>query len=327
MNLISLKEQVSRTSDFCSFPGSMKPEHVQFVLSLRFPLDSEAFVFEHNGKIIGRVLLQASTLSKEDGHFGLFYLLPEYKDLFPQLWNECEKWFKQRGMKKVTGPYIFTTFFPYRFRYDQDQKTYPWEPTAFHDQLSIFLENGFGINQIYFSNFLQDYGVFETKGTKELEEATKLGFSHRTISLDTLKADIKDIYQLSMKGFTDNFLFAPIPFELFENLYLSSFKDVDLRLSCMQYDPLGKAIGFNFTFFDGEQIVIKTVCVDPDYRGKGLLNAGIRYSMLQAFKHYPNIKRVATALIHEDNGPSKHVANQTQNRMRHEYVLLEKGIS
>lgn len=326
MNLISLKDSPEQKPVFCSFPGSMKTEHVQFVLSLQFPLESEAFVFEEKGKIIGRVLLQASTISKENGHFGLFYLHPDHKELFPQIWNDCCSWFKKRAISKVSGPYIYTTFFPYRFRYDQNEKTFPWEPTPFHDQLSMFMTNGFSINQMYFSNFLEDYGIFETKGTKELEEATKLGFVHKTISSETLKKDIKAIYELSMKGFTENFLFAPIPFELFENLYLSSFKEVDLRLSCMQYDPQGKAIGFNFTFFDGEQIVIKTVCVDPAHRGKGLLNAGIRFSMLQAFKLYPHIKKVATALIHEDNAASKHVANQTQNRMRHEYVLLEKEI-
>ena len=184
----------------------------------------------------------------------------------------------------------------------------------------------FRVHQTYFTNFIDGYGSFATKGTRELAESLKLGFKMREITQETIEADVKIIYDLSMQGFTDNYLFAPIPYELFKSIYVPSFQSVDLRLSCIQEDPQGKAVGFNFTFIMDGQIVIKSVCVVPEFRGKGLLNAGIRHSMVKAMELFPEVQKVAAALIHEDNGPSKHVANETQDRKRHEYVLMSKDL-
>jgi hypothetical protein len=224
------------------------------------------------------------------------------------------------------GPYIYSTFFPYRFRVDAHPERFSWEPNQPLHEPEVFRQLGFQDHQTYFTNVIENYGVFATKGTKELTEAQVQGFTMREIDRNNLESEVKIIYDLSMQGFTENYLFFPIPFELFKSIYVPSFQALDVRTSCLQFDPSGRPVGFNFTFVAEEQIVIKSVCVLPEYRGKGLLNAGIRYTMLKCMEYYPDIKRVATALIHEDNGPSKHVANQTANRSRHDYVLLLKEL-
>ncbi len=339
MKLISLNDVPQFKNNFCELadrllspedkPYAMKPEYVSKILDLKFPVPSEAFFMEaQSGEFFGRILLQGSTLDKELGHWGLFCLSSstKYKESFLKLWPEIEAWFKDHGIKKIVGPYLYTTFFPYRLRTDHLLARYGWEPNQPAVDLDVFKALGFKTHQIYFTNFIDGYGSFAHKGTKELDESIKQGFKMREITKESLHNDVRIIYDLSMEGFTENYLFAPIPFELFQSIYVPSFQSVDLRLSCIQENPQGKAIGFNFTFIMDDQIVIKSVCVAPEYRGKGLLNAGIRWSMLRAMELFPNIKKIATALIHEDNGPSKHVANETLDKKRHEYVLLHKDL-
>lgn len=339
MRLISLNDHLEWKEVFCNLSTrvlsdedkkfALKPEYASKIMDLKFPVPSEGFFFEDpTGEFFGRILLQGSVLDPELGHWGLFCLSsqPKHQDMFIQLWPQVERWFHDYGIKKIVGPYLYTTFFPYRLRTDQLSEKYAWEPNQPRVDVEVFQKLGFNIHQTYFTNFIDGYGIFETKGTKEYEEAVKLGFRFREMTKDTIENDVKIIYDLSMKGFTDNYLFAPIPFELFQSIYVPSFQSVDLRTSCIQEDPQGNPIGFNFTFVMDDQIVIKSVCVLPEYRGKGLLNAGIRYTMLRAMSLYPQVKKVATALIHEDNGPSRHVANLTVDRQRHEYVLMSKDV-
>lgn len=340
MRLISLNDYPQWKSVFCNLgnrvlsdadkPYAMKPEYVDKILDLKFPVPSEGFFLEDpTGEFFGRIFLQGSVLDPEIGHWGLFLLSnqPKHREGFIKiLWPEIEGWFKTFGIKKVIGPYLYTTYFPYRLRSDDLPERYSWEPNQPKIDLEVFKALNFDVHQTYFSNIIEGYGVFATKGTREYEEALKNGFKFREVRKDEVKEDIKILYELSMKAFTDNYLFAPIPFELFESIYVPSFQSLDLRLSCILEDPQGKPIGFNFTFIQDDQIVIKSVCVLDEYRGKGLLNATFRWSMLQAMKLYPNVQRVATALIHEDNIATKHVANQSQDRLRHEYVLLSKDL-
>ncbi|MBA2403325.1 MAG: hypothetical protein H0V66_01030 [Bdellovibrionales bacterium] len=340
MKLVSLNDHPDWKEVFCNLTNrflsdsdknfALKPEYASKILELQFPVPSEAFFFEDpTGEFFGRILLQGSVLDKEQGHWGLFCLspMPKHQEMFLKLWPEIEAWFTSRGMTKIVGPYLYTTFFPYRLRSDEQPERYGWEPNQPKVDLDVFKKLNFSVHQTYFTNFIDGYGSFATKGSREYEESLKLGFKMREITKATIEADVKIIYDLSMQGFTDNYLFAPIPYALFQSIYVPSFHALDLRLSCIQEDPQGKAVGFNFTFIMDGQIVIKSVCVLPEFRGKGLLNAGIRYSIIKAMEHFPEVQKIATALIHEDNGPSKHVANSTQDRKRHEYVLMSKDLA
>lgn len=339
MKLVSLKEHPELKNIFCNLnnnlltkddlPFAIKPDYIEKILELKFPVLTEPFLLQDSeGNYVGRILLQGSVLAKSLGHWGLFSLSSnsKHQDQFLKSWHHIEHWFTEHGITKIIGPYLYTTFFPYRLRCDDLPERYSWEPNQPKSDLDILKKLNFEIHQTYFTNFIDGYGVFATKGIREYEESLKLGFKMREITKGSIERDVKIIYDISMKGFTDNYLFAPIPYELFRSIYVPSFQSLDLRLSCIQEDPSGAPIGFNFTFIMDSQIVIKSVCVNPEYRGKGLLNAGVRYSMLKAMELFPEVKKVATALIHEDNGPSKHVANQTLDRKRHEYVLMSKNI-
>lgn len=339
MKLISLDDHPEWKTVFADLPNrllsaadkpyALKSEYVTKILDLKFPVPSEAFFFEDpTGEFFGRILLQGSTIDKTMGHFGLFCLSdqPKHQEMFLKLWPEIEAWFKYYGITKIVGPYLYTTFFPYRFRSDTNPERFAWEPNQPRSDLEIFKRANFTVHESYFTSIIENFGSFATKGTREYEECLKLGFKMRPITKDTIEADVKILYDISMSSYTGNYLFAPIPFELFKSIYVPSFQSVDLRCSCIQEDPQGKPIGYNFTFVMDNMIVIKTVGVIPEYRGKGVFNAGIRHGILKARELYPEVTTVVPALIHEENKAIKHVTTQTVDPKRHEYILMSKDI-
>lgn len=335
MKFISVLNDEKLISEFCHLPQKIyreqekhlapHPMQTQMLITLGIPFTKEAFIIEDDhGNRVGRILLQSSS-KKNLGHWS-FLALSE--SLLPgqlmELDHMMRNWFISKGMTESLGPYYFTTYFSYRMRIDQDQKSYSWEPKQPHYELEFIKSMGHNIQEIYHTNLLKGFGHFETKGKKEYEALLAKGFTFREIRQDSIDEEIKILYDLSMKGFTDNYLFEPIPLELFKQIYVPSFKSVDLRMSNIHYSPEGKPAGFNFTFPEGDKVVIKSACVLPEFRGLGLFNAGIYHGIKMTKELLPEVTDVITALVHDQNAASKHVANSPTEQDRHEYALLKK---
>lgn len=339
MKLISVSKQPDLLDVFCRLPSeiypekdkkfAMKKEHAKKLLSIPLPVEKEAFLIQDDhSRNIGRILLQ-NGMEANLGHWS-FLCLPEI------FWDEkklkvlsglIDQWFTDRKINRLIGPYFFTTYFPYRMRVDQDPESYSWEPNQPQSELQFMKIMGHDIHEIYYTNFLNGFGEFGKKGKKELDQYLADGFTFRPIDVQNLESEIKTLYDLSMKGFTENYLFAPIPYELFKELYVPSFKNADLRMSCIMYSPDGKPAGFNFTFHEDDKAIIKSLCVSPEYRGKGLFNASVCYGILKIWEFHPEVKNVVTALVHEKNAASRHVANNSGSERRHEYALLIKELA
>lgn len=338
MKFISVLNDEALTKEFCELPPKIyheedralasHPLQCQKLITLRIPFQKEAFLIQdNNGKYVGRILLQGSS-QKNLGHWSFLALSPDLNDSDLKAIDALmQEWFTKRAMTEVIGPYYFTTYFPYRMRVDQDKTSYSWEPKQPHYELDFVKKMGHDIHETYYTNLLKGFGHFETKGKKEYESLLEKGFTFRPIRQDKLEEEIKVLYDLSMAGFTDNYLFEPIPFELFKEIYVPSFKSVDLRMSNIHYSPEGKPAGFNFTFPQGDQVVIKSACVMPEFRGLGLFNAGIYHGVKMTRELLPQVKDAITALVHEKNAASKHVANSPTAQERHEYALLRKVYS
>lgn len=334
MKFVSVLNDENLIKEFCELPNKIYREddkklamndlHCRKLITLRIPFVKEAFLIQDGGKNVGRFLLQASS-QKHLGHWSFLSLSPDLTDSqLKEIDLFMKGWFTTRQMTEVIGPYYFTTYFPYRMRVDQDKLSYPWEPKQPHHELEFAKKMGHSIHETYYTNLLKGFGHFETKGKKEYEALINAGYTFRAIRPDKLEEEIKILYELSMKGFVDNYLFEPIPLELFKEIYVPSFQSVDLRMSSIQYSPEGKPAGFNFTFPQGDKVVIKSACVMPDFRGKGLFNAGIYHAILKIKEFCPQVVDVITALVHEQNAASKHVANSPTAQDRHEYALLKK---
>lgn len=339
MKLVSVLGNPELTEIFCRLPQelysakdkkfAMNEQQCKKLISIPLPIEKEAFLIQDNdSKNIGRVLFHTSA-EKGLGHWS-FLCLPE------ELWPESklkelqvlmDEWFKKRSVTTVVGPYFFTTYFPYRMRLDTDSDSYSWEPKQPHSELLAMKSMGHTIHETYQTNFLDGFGDFGKKGKKELDQLISEGFTFRPIDPSNLESEVKVLYDMSMRGFTDNYLFAPIPFELFKELYVPSFKNADLRMSCIIYSPEGKPAGFNFTFHEEDRAVIKSCVTMPEYRGKGLFNAVVCYGILKIWEIHPEVKHVVTALVHNKNAASAHVANMSGNEKCHEYALLIKELN
>lgn len=326
------------TQKFCQLPQNiysegdkkfaMNPEQCRKLLILPIPFAKEAFLISDNsGAFVGRILFQSSSKANL-GHWSFLALSPNLKDSdLKEIDQFMSEWFKQKNISQAIGPYYFTTYFPYRMRVDEDKVSYPWEPKQPSYELKFMESIGHSKHAIYHSNLMKGFGHFDQKGKKEYEALLAQGFTFRPIRTDALEEEIQILYTLSMKGFTDNYLFEPIPFELFKEVYVPSFKAVDLRMSCVQYSPDGKPIGFNFTFPQGHQVIIKSACVLPEFRGRGLFSAGIYHGVLKTRELVPEVTDAITALVHDENEASKRVANSPTPQERHEYALLMKEYS
>jgi hypothetical protein len=335
MKFLSIQGNPGLIETFCKLPSliyseedkrsAMNELQCQKLLALPIPFEKEGFLLQSDsGAYRGRILFQASSL-KHLGHWSFLALAPDLNSLeLEELDAFMKDWFTKREMSEIIGPYFFTTYFPYRMRADRDPVSYPWEPKQPFYELEMMKKMDHQVHATYFSNLLVGFGHFETKGKKEYEALLQEGFTFRPIRTEKLEEEIKILYDLSMAGFVDNYLFEPIPFELFKEVYVPSFKAVDLRMSCVQYSPEGKPVGFNFTFPQGHLVIIKSACVLPDFRGKGLFSAGIYHGVLKTRELCPQVTDAITALVHEDNLGSKHVANSPTAQERHEYVLLSK---
>lgn len=335
MKFISILNDENLIKEFCELPQkiyseehkslALNPLLCQKLITIRIPFAKEAFLIQNDqGKNIGRILLQTSS-HKTLGHWSFLALSPDLTiaDL-NAIDGIMKNWFASKQISEVMGPYYFTTYFSYRMRVDQDPVSYAWEPKQPHYEFEFIKKMGHNVQEVYYTNILKGFGHFETKGQKEYDRLIERGFTFQEIQFEKLDEQLKILYDMSMTAFTENFLFEPIPYELFKEIYVPSFKSVDLRFSNIQFASDGRPAGFNFTFPDGDKLVIKSVCVMPEFRGSGLFGAGIFSSVQKCKALLPNVKDVITALVHEQNAASKKMANSPTEQDRHEYALMKK---
>lgn len=100
----------------------------------------------------------------------------------------------------------------------------------------------------------------------------------RDLDLDRFAEELRTAYDLSIASFEYNLFYSPISFEEFSVMYTELRAIVDPRLVKFALDDIGKEIGFLFAIPDlfekpSKTIVMKTIAVHPDHRGKGLMSA------------------------------------------------------
>jgi GNAT superfamily N-acetyltransferase len=149
------------------------------------------------------------------------------------------------------------------------------------------------------------------------------------VPIDTehlLDREIPKLHRLSMAGFADAHLFEPFPEPLFRQLYVplaDKNAQGQLRHSCFIEAPSGEVIGFSFNFVQGSRLILKTIAVLPEYRGKGLSNAAMFPGVELAVRE--GIHDWVTALV-KTGAQSESYGRQYPSQWRHEYVLFSKTL-
>ncbi|MCL2019512.1 MAG: GNAT family N-acetyltransferase [Oscillospiraceae bacterium] len=132
-------------------------------------------------------------------------------------------------------------------------------------------------------------------------------------------SDLKTIYDISVTGFVNNFLYEHINYEDFCKLYNPVLPMVDGDLVIIAYKN-NTPCGFMFSLGFGDLFILKTIAVLPEYRkfgiGKTLMNKVIVNAQNKGFK------TAIGALISEGNVSEDMVARYGAVKIR-EYTLYE----
>jgi len=129
--------------------------------------------------------------------------------------------------------------------------------------------------------------------------------------------DLPLIYDLSIRGFVDNFLYTPIDYADFLAIYQPMLPMIanDLLLIA---EVDGIAVGFIFAFVAGDKLILKTMATLPEYRSHGI--GSHLMAQVLATGQAKGIKIAIAALMSDDNHSHKIVAKYGAEKIR-EYTL------
>jgi GNAT superfamily N-acetyltransferase len=300
-----------------------------------YPLAREFWIArDANGRVVGRVGSSISLHHPERGYLGFFWLadsltLEECSQVGAMLLEQACRHLAENGAQLAVGPIALNTWFPYRFLIEpKDDFRFSWEPSNPSSWPEIWKSSGFEIEMTYASEGFSELARFADRIRPAHENAVAAGF--RFVPIDTehlLDHEIPKLYRLSMAGFADAHLFEPLPESLFRQLYVPlADKNArgQLRHSCFIEAPNGETIGFSFNFVQGNRLILKTIAVLPEFRGKGLSNGAMLPGVDLAVRE--GIQDWVTALV-RTGAQSESYGRQYPSQWRHDYVLFSKKLA
>lgn len=299
-------------------------------LKMPLPIPAEFWIARVAGRTVGRVGANVSAVYKGVGYIGFFEVnvtLDRASEAAEGLLSVACAWLRSQGVKKAYGPLDINTWFPYRFHVASGkggEAFFGWEPVNPPDYVHYFNENGFAELERYHSQGCRGVGAIMEKTKTDYDRALAMGFTFRPFDgSELLDSEVPLLYDISMAGFQSNFLFEPIPLEAFRQLYVPIANKIDMSLARFVSDPEGKAVGFFFIFEDQGYMVLKSVAVLPEARGKGLSNALIHSSSIEAQKR--GLDRIIVALV-KSGAQSESYEKKCAPMWRHEYALFQRDL-
>lgn len=258
--------------------------------------------------------------------FGFFEMDLSAEEEAKALYETAEHWAREQGLKKLIGPVNFNTWFPYRFKTNstQSDKEYFWEPVNPPQYPQLIESLGYSSEQKYHTVCSGNMQGFAEKAQKNFERAAGAGYTFRNFDMENfIEKEVPILYDISIKGFKDNYLYSPIALEQFRGLYVGTPKQMDFSYSQYALDMNGKEVGFFFVFAQDEYIVMKSTTVVPEHRGKGISNAvlypAFKRAMEEGKKGYISALMIAGA---QSESYSKH----GDFLWSHEYHLYGKQL-
>jgi len=239
------------------------------------------------------------------GYIGLFSISD--KQTGTQKLKEYTDDLIKMGHKTIIGPIDGSTWHKYRLlSKTSDEPVFPLEPNNPLWYNDVYTESGYKPYKRFFSDKFDLFNVQPIQNNDVELRKFRTG-------------DLKIIYELSLEGFKNNFLYSPISFEEFAGLYepfLPSVKPELIQIAYVGNQPAG----FMFSFIAGERLILKSIAVLPEYRnlriGSLLFNKVIINSLEMG------AKSAIAALYIEGNNSGKISKQYNSTRIR-EYTLYK----
>lgn len=241
----------------------------------------------------------------DKGYIGCFEMAD--KDSGKRQLEEYVRQLKSAGHKRIIAPINGDTWHTYRLvSWSSGDPAFPLEPR----------------NPLWYNE------VFEECGFKPLKKyrSDKLGISgirpidNTDLSLHIREfrdGDLRRIYDLSLRGFDENFLYNDITFEEFGKLYQPILPTLDKELAVIA-EVDGNPAGFVFSFAIGDALVLKSMAVLPEARGRSVGAKLINRVLLAGQRK--GYQTAIAALIAEGNNSHKIISKYGSEKLR-EYTL------
>jgi GNAT superfamily N-acetyltransferase len=300
-----------------------------------FSFQRAHFVFEQNGRIVGRISANQSLRDSNIGYVGMFSCDLENQEsvkIASDLFDSACRWLKSIGVKKVYGPVDYSTLFSYRFELNRpssliDAPLFFWEPTQPPEYVGFIRAAGFEIAQEYHSRAYAEASRVLPISQKRYDEALKNGFSFRSFSSgkDILK-ELETLSRINARAFDDGFLTEPFDEGAYRSLLVPQYLDVISDYSFFILNPEGHEIGYFFLFEEQGYLIWKTLAIIPEYQGMGLAGLGIHHALQMAQSR--GLNQVVSAMIRK-GAPSEALLERARDLMiwEHRYAVFHKVIS
>jgi len=206
----------------------------------------------------------------------------------------------------AVGPMNGNTWRSYRLVTDPGtEPPYFMEPENPAFWPDIFLSSGFSCLAEYSSSMVRDLTRSDPRFPRALERLTQQGIHIR--NLENFEEDLRKIYEVSVIGFTKNFLYTPLPEEAFLAQYLPYREKIRPEFVFLA-EQGGKPVGYLFAIpnyaeaLRGERIetlIGKTLAILP---GRAFAGLGVvLVEMLHRRARQAGYSQVIHALQNEAN--------------------------
>ncbi len=282
-----------------------------------------------DGAVAGKIIAIINPDMKYKGYkVGLcgYYECIDDNETAKQLFDQVSEFHRKNGVNYLIGPMNGSTWQSYRVTeppvnipFFLDNKSENWHK----DQ---FVQNGFEIIAKYFSTKIQK----NDRKYKRIEKFKKVfsekGIRIRSINLKDFEADLRKIYDISIKSFKNNFLYTPVTYEEFSDMYIKAKDYVDPEFVLLAENE-SEAVGFIFAVDDllnknQKALIIKSLAVVPGSQSRGL--GSILTEMVHKTAFENGYQHIIHALMYENNASRNILSEGTSVYQR--YLLFGKEI-
>ncbi len=290
------------------------------------------------GKVVARICARVSPHIKNHGTMGMFEIdlkSPVRDEAFQLILHAAQSWLSKHNVKEIAAPIDMNTWFSYRFSVFGD-KFFPrlkWEPTTPPEYTELFRQKGFTdlalFHTVFFPHFrIGNWCIGTGPMKRSYKHLHKLGYTLRPMDKENfVTKELPAFHEISHEAFNDSFLFEPIDLPTFSSLYAGALQVYDFSPSAVIMSPEGEVAGFIFAFYDGDNLVIKSLALRKKHQGLNLSSGLIWNAARQAFKL--NKKGTISALVKTgiaSESIEKNVKKTMWFSWAHYYILLHKEL-
>ena len=212
------------------------------------------------------------------------------------------------GCTVAVGPMDGSTWHRYRLIVDRgSEPTFFLEPDAPDDWLGQWTGQGFSTIATYTSAMADRLEVEPAAMERACRRLAAAGISIRPFDVAHPDDELRRLFELSGVTFQRNFLYSPISYEEFQQLYVGLLPVVRPELMLMA-ERDGVLLGYVLALPDVLQarrtatidtVIVKTIAVHPSVAGAGL--GGVLVALVHRRARELGFRRAIHALMHDAN--------------------------